>query len=90
MSSWPLGKTRRSSLPRFPLAPSSINVLRRAGREPDAKIWDDLLEIIRTEPGLEFWIGIRLSPSATKNVDGLFIENKEILESDPFASCIYT
>jgi hypothetical protein len=35
------------------------------------------------------YLGIRLSPSATKNVDGLFIENKEILESDPFASCIY-
>ncbi|KAJ5815962.1 hypothetical protein N7447_008195 [Penicillium robsamsonii] len=37
----------------FVLKEKTINVLRRAQREPDAKIWDDILEIVRSEPGLE-------------------------------------
>ncbi|QQK47287.1 hypothetical protein Pdw03_2185 [Penicillium digitatum] len=48
----------------------SINVLRLAQREPDAKIWDDLVEIIRTEPGLEFWKNMSLQALGTKGNRG--------------------
>ncbi|KAJ5055359.1 hypothetical protein NUH16_010922 [Penicillium rubens] len=54
----------------FILNEKTINVLRRAGREPDAKIWDDLLEIIRTEPGLEFWKNMSLQELGAKGKRG--------------------
>lgn len=54
----------------FILNEKTINVLRRAQREPDAKIWDDLVEIIRTEPGLEFWKNMSLQELGTKGKRG--------------------
>ncbi|OQE38318.1 hypothetical protein PENCOP_c008G08125 [Penicillium coprophilum] len=54
----------------FVLNEKTINVLRRAQREPDAKIWDDLLEIVRTEPGLEFWKNMALQELGTKGKRG--------------------
>ncbi|CAG8908418.1 unnamed protein product [Penicillium egyptiacum] len=54
----------------FVLNEKTINVLRRAQREPDAKIWDDLVEIIRTEPGLEFWKNMSLQELGAKGKRG--------------------
>ncbi|CAG8335655.1 unnamed protein product [Penicillium nalgiovense] len=54
----------------FILNEKTINVLRRAQREPDAKIWDDLMEIIRTEPGLEFWKNMSLQELGAKGKRG--------------------
>ncbi|OQE16080.1 hypothetical protein PENFLA_c029G07829 [Penicillium flavigenum] len=54
----------------FILNEKTINVLRRAQREPDAKIWDDLMEIIRTEPGLEFWKNMSLQKLGAKGKRG--------------------
>lgn len=54
----------------FVLNEKTINVLRRAGREPDAKIWDDLMDIIRTEPGLDFWKNMSLQELGAKGKRG--------------------
>ncbi|KAI2733541.1 hypothetical protein CBS147332_556 [Penicillium roqueforti] len=54
----------------FVLNEKTVNVLRRAQREPDAKIWDDLVEIIRTEPGLEFWKNMALQEQGAKGKRG--------------------
>ncbi|KUM58073.1 hypothetical protein ACN42_g9095 [Penicillium freii] len=54
----------------FVLNEKTINVLRRAGRELDAKIWDDLMDIIRTEPGLEFWKNMSLQELGAKGKRG--------------------
>ncbi|KGO70590.1 hypothetical protein PITC_051840 [Penicillium italicum] len=54
----------------FILNEKTINVLRRAQRDPDAKIWDDLMEIIRTEPGLEFWKDMSLQELGAKGKRG--------------------
>ncbi|KAJ5360819.1 hypothetical protein N7517_010010 [Penicillium concentricum] len=54
----------------FVLNEKTINVLRRAQREPDAKIWDDILEIVRSEPGLEFWKNMSLQELGTKGKRG--------------------
>ncbi|CAI7592005.1 unnamed protein product [Penicillium crustosum] len=54
----------------FVLNEKTVNVLRRAGREPDAKIWDDLMDIIRTEPGLDFWKNMSLQELGAKGKRG--------------------
>ncbi|KAF7518089.1 hypothetical protein PCG10_000663 [Penicillium crustosum] len=54
----------------FVLNEKTVNVLRRAGREPDAKIWDDLIDIIRTEPGLDFWKNMSLQELGAKGKRG--------------------
>ncbi|KAJ5211218.1 hypothetical protein N7491_011038 [Penicillium cf. griseofulvum] len=46
------------------------NVLQRAQRQPDAKIWDDIIEIVRGEPGLEFWKNMALQELGAKGKRG--------------------
>ncbi|KAJ5950302.1 uncharacterized protein N7479_008715 [Penicillium vulpinum] len=54
----------------FVLNEKTPNVLRRAQREPDSKIWDDIMEIVRTEPGLEFWKNMSLQELGAKGKRG--------------------
>jgi hypothetical protein len=46
------------------------NVLQRAQRQPDAKIWNDIIEIVRGEPGLEFWKNMALQELGAKGKRG--------------------
>ncbi|CAI7627607.1 unnamed protein product [Penicillium glandicola] len=54
----------------FVLNEKTVNVLRRAQRDPDAKIWDDVVQIVRTEPGLEFWKNMSLQELGAKGKRG--------------------
>ncbi|KAJ5793695.1 hypothetical protein N7457_000294 [Penicillium paradoxum] len=54
----------------FVLDEKTPNVLQRAERQEEAKVWNDLREIIRTEPGLEFWKNMALQELGVKGKRG--------------------